>query len=220
MLLALKQAACPPSSDRTGAPPARRRSFASASRGYNSTLLCRLRRCHGADGFAVDNTGLAITGARARWETGRSGPTLAVVGELDALLVPGHPFADSNGVAHACCHHAQIGIAVAVAAGLSQSGGSGIDSVAGSTCWPFRQRRRSRSAGSSRFAIRAPSSSSRGKQEFVRLGVFDGIDLSFFTHATSSASARRLAATGDHERARRRGSPLPGSGRSRRSRPA
>ena len=36
-------------------------------------------------------SGLAKTGVKAKIDTGRPGPTLALIGELDALVVPGHP---------------------------------------------------------------------------------------------------------------------------------
>src|SRR5499433_3777095 len=54
--------------------------------------------------------GLAITGVRAD-AAGRAGdgPTFALLGELDGLVVPGHPFGDpETGAAHACGHNAQI----------------------------------------------------------------------------------------------------------------
>ena len=37
---------------------------------------------------------LAITGLRADVDTGRPGPRLAILGELDGLIVPNHAFAD------------------------------------------------------------------------------------------------------------------------------
>ena len=39
--------------------------------------------------------GLALTGVKARLEGRQSGPTLALMGELDALIVPDHPRADA-----------------------------------------------------------------------------------------------------------------------------
>src|SRR5207247_9999907 len=56
-------------------------------------------------------SGLALTGVRADVE-GRAGagPTFAVLGELDALVVAGPPEGDPEpGAAHACGHHAQTG---------------------------------------------------------------------------------------------------------------
>lgn len=43
--------------------------------------------------------GLAITGLRADLLGGREGPTVALLGELDAIRVPSHPFADPGPVA-------------------------------------------------------------------------------------------------------------------------
>src|SRR5438034_935916 len=54
--------------------------------------------------------GLALTGVRAE-APGRAsdGPTFALLGELDALVVAGHPDGDpTTGSAHACGHHAQV----------------------------------------------------------------------------------------------------------------
>src|SRR6266702_8005602 len=65
-------------------------------------------------------SGLALTGVRADVE-GRAGagPTFAVLGELDALVVTGHPEADpQTGAAHACGHNAQIAAMLGAAMGL------------------------------------------------------------------------------------------------------
>src|SRR5262249_62094002 len=64
--------------------------------------------------------GLAVTGVRADLP-GRAGdgPTFALLGELDALVVVGHPDADpATGAAHACGHHAQIPSLLGAAQGL------------------------------------------------------------------------------------------------------
>ena len=47
--------------------------------------------------------GLARTGVKAKIDTGRPGPTLALIGELDALVVAGHPMENPDThAAHAC----------------------------------------------------------------------------------------------------------------------
>lgn len=52
---------------------------------------------------------IAITGLRADLDTSREGVHLAILGELDGLIVPNHPFADKEtGAAHACGHHAAL----------------------------------------------------------------------------------------------------------------
>ena len=64
--------------------------------------------------------GLAITGTRADLAGKQKGPRIAIMGELDSLIVPGHPYADpNNNFAHACGHHTQIGSMLAAAAALA-----------------------------------------------------------------------------------------------------
>ena len=63
--------------------------------------------------------GVAITGIVAELNGGSSGPSVALMGELDSLIVSDHPHADaSTGAAHACGHHAQIGMILGAAMGL------------------------------------------------------------------------------------------------------
>src|SRR5437899_9037995 len=68
-------------------------------------------------------TGLALTGVRADVAGGAgAGPTFALLGELDALVVAGHPEADAaTGAVHACGHNAQIAGLVGAAIGLVTS---------------------------------------------------------------------------------------------------
>ena len=48
---------------------------------------------------------------------------IAVVAELDAVISPAHPDADpATGAVHACGHHTQVGIALAVLAHLIETG--------------------------------------------------------------------------------------------------
>ena len=50
--------------------------------------------------------GLAITGLKGMLAGGADGPTVAVIGELDSLIVQGHPYAEPRtSAAHACGHH-------------------------------------------------------------------------------------------------------------------
>ncbi len=63
---------------------------------------------------------IALTGLKAVLDSGRPGPTVSVMGELDALVVSDHPFADSEtGATHACGHNGQIAGILAAAVGLS-----------------------------------------------------------------------------------------------------
>src|SRR5262249_59647502 len=63
--------------------------------------------------------GLAIAGVKARLRGRSRGPTVAVLGELDSLIVAEHPFADpSTHAAHACGHHAQVASMIGAGMGL------------------------------------------------------------------------------------------------------
>jgi hypothetical protein len=74
--------------------------------------------------------GLALTGLRADLRSGRGGPTVALLAELDAIRVPGHPDADPvTGAAHACGHHAQGTAMIGAAIGLTAAGV--LDKLAG-----------------------------------------------------------------------------------------
>src|SRR5262245_21244575 len=67
-------------------------------------------------------TGLALTGVRATMNAANEGPTLALLGELDGLVVGDHPLADpETGAAHACGHNAQIAGLMGAVMGLLDS---------------------------------------------------------------------------------------------------
>jgi amidohydrolase len=131
-------------------------------------------------------SGLAMTGVRAD-VAGRAGtgPTFALLGELDALVVTGHPVADpQTGAAHACGHNAQVAGLLGAAMGLLDS--QAFDHLAGRVVffavpaeeygdieWRINQAR----AGKLEFL--------GGKPELLRLGHFDDVDLSMMIHTTS-----------------------------------
>jgi amidohydrolase len=131
-------------------------------------------------------TGLAITGVRADL-AGRAGdgPTFALLGELDALVVAGHPEADlQTGAAHGCGHNAQVAGLLGAAMALIDA--RAADHLAGRIVffavpaeeygdveWRVSQAR----AGKLEFL--------GGKPELLRLGHFDDVDLSMMIHTTS-----------------------------------
>ena len=130
--------------------------------------------------------GLALTGVRAETAGGAGpGPTLALLGELDALVVAGHPEADpETGAAHACGHNAQIAGLLGAAMGLLDAGV--LPHLAGRVVffavpaeeygdveWRVAQAR----AGRMEFL--------GGKPELMRLGYFDDVDLAMMIHTTA-----------------------------------
>src|SRR5213593_4375352 len=129
--------------------------------------------------------GLALTGVRAE-APGRAsdGPTFALLGELDALVVAGHPEGDpTTGAAHACGHNAQVAALLGAAMGLLDA--KALDALSGRLVffavpaeeygdieWRVAQAR----AGKLEFL--------GGKPELLRLGHFDDVDMAMMIHTT------------------------------------
>jgi amidohydrolase len=128
-------------------------------------------------------SGLAMTGVRgeARGRAG-DGPTFALIGELDGLRVTGHPEADpATGAAHACGHNAQVAGMLGAAMGLFDAGA--FDHLAGRVIFfavpaeeggDLEWRQEQIRAGRLEFPC--------GKQELMRLGHFDDVDLAMMIH--------------------------------------
>ena len=141
-------------------------------------------------------TGLAITGVRADLIGGRAGPNIALLGELDSLIVNGHPFADpKTGAAHACGHHCQIGMLLGAASGLMQpevlsvlSGRITFMAVPAEEYIEIEYRDSLRRQGKLEFL--------GGKPELVRLGEFDDVNLAMMVHTTSTSGDRQLCISG------------------------
>ena len=63
-------------------------------------------------------------------DTGREGPEVLVLSELDSLICADHPDADpETGAVHCCGHHAQCAALVGLAAALKEPGV--LDSLSG-----------------------------------------------------------------------------------------
>ena len=128
--------------------------------------------------------GLAITGLKAIAEGGKPGPRVAVMGELDGLIVPLHANAvPETGAAHACGHNGQLAAMLGVGIGLIRSGV--LQELAGSIALmavpaeeyvEIEYRASLRDEGKIEFLA--------GKQELIRLGELDDVDLAMMVHNT------------------------------------
>ena len=153
-----------------------------------------------ADKFAENGipfrSGLAITGVRGDLVGGSPGPTIAILGELDSLIVAEHPHADAaTGAAHACGHHCQIGMLLGAAFGLMQSsvlpelsGRIALVAVPAEEYIEIEFRDGLRREGKLEFL--------GGKPEMIRLGEFDDVDLSMMVHTTSNEEERQFCISG------------------------
>lgn len=138
-------------------------------------------------------TGLAITGVKARLPGSNDGPRLAILGELDSLCIPDHPFADSDtGAAHACGHNAQIAGMLGAARGLIESG---VAEWLGGALTFFAVPAEELIEVSYRMQLRADKQIEflTGKAELIRLGHFDDVDLAMMCHTKNDKTPSHVA---------------------------
>ena len=127
---------------------------------------------------------IAVTGIVGTLDTGKKGPNLSILGELDGLPVPGHPFENKeNGMAHACGHHIQIGNMVSAIIALKNPkileklvGKITFIAVPAEEFVEIEWRNKLRKKNEVEFLA--------GKQEMIKLGIFDDVDIAMMTHAT------------------------------------
>ena len=119
-------------------------------------------------------------------DTGRPGPEILIMGELDSLICPNHPESDpETGYVHACGHHAQCAALLGIAAALKEPGA--CDSLCGKIrlcAVPAEElieigyRTELKKKGIIKYF--------GGKGEFLYRGYFDGVDIAFMVHSSSS----------------------------------
>lgn len=119
-------------------------------------------------------------------DTGRPGPEVLILGELDSLICPNHPESDpKTGYVHACGHHAQCAALLGIAAALKEPG------VCDALCGRIRlcavpaeelievgYRTELQKKGVIKYL--------GGKGEFLYRGYFDGVDMAFMVHSASA----------------------------------
>ena len=139
-------------------------------------------------GMQVDEE-LAITGAKGYLKPkGSEGPTVAVIGELDALPIANHK--DTNpetGAAHCCGHHAQLTATIGAALALSVPevkealGGNVVFMSAPSEEFvDIEYKNGLRKEGKARYG--------GGKCELIRIGAFEDIDVALGHHSDTDNS--------------------------------
>ena len=125
-----------------------------------------------------------IPGFYADVDTGRPGPCLAIMGELDALDIANHP-ESVNGMTHCCGHNCQCAEMVGIAAALKEPGA--LDGLCGrirlllvpaEEMIQLEFRKGLIDEGKIKYL--------GGKPEFMRRGYFDGVDLSLMVHTDNN----------------------------------
>ncbi len=153
--------------------------------GYSEFKTAQLVQAKFAELGIPFRAGLANTGVKGRLRGTSAGPTVAVLGEMDALAVPSHPCADPvTGAAHACGHNGQIATLLGVAIGLATTGAmtmlSGDVVLFAVPCeeWP---------EGDAAHDVRDKAGIvlMGGKCELIRRGEFDDVDMAMMIHANT-----------------------------------
>ena len=148
------------------------------------------------DEFGVPcETELAITGVKGILQGSKPGPTVALIGELDSLVVSGHPNANPDtGAAHACGHNAQIAGLMGAMMGMVDA--RVVDDLAGRVVFfavpaeefvEVEYRLNLVKAGKLSFL--------GGKPELIKHGHFDDIDMAVMIHTHSDESLTKAAAS-------------------------
>ncbi len=116
-------------------------------------------------------------------DTGKPGPKVLVLGELDALLCPNHP-EQTGGCAHACGHNTQCASLLGLALALKEpgaleglSGSIRLCAVPAEELIEIEYRDSLRKAGTIHYL--------GGKVEYLYRGYFDGCDIAFMNHASA-----------------------------------
>ena len=142
--------------------------------------LLKKFRSYGYDPIEAGN----IPGFYVDLDTGRPGPCLAIMGELDALDIAAHP-ESVNGMTHCCGHNCQCAEMVGIAAALSEPGA--LDGLSGKIrlmLVPAEEmiqlefRKGLMEKGIIKYL--------GGKPEFMHRGYFDGVDLALMVHTDNN----------------------------------
>jgi len=127
-----------------------------------------------------------IPGIKATLDTGRKGPEIAILGELDAVICTEHPHSDkATGAIHACGHNLQICAMIGAAMAIKDSGMLGelsgkvhFIAVPAEEYIEIAYRSNLREKGIIKYLC--------GKPELLYRGAFDNVDISIMTHSFTS----------------------------------
>ncbi len=127
-----------------------------------------------------------ITGFYTVLDTGKPGPEILVLAELDSIICPEHKDANpKTGAVHSCGHNAQCAALVGIAAALKDPGilekfcgKIRLCAVPAEELLEIEFRTELKKQGKIKYL--------GGKSEFLHRGYFDGVDIAFMVHTSSS----------------------------------
>jgi len=135
-------------------------------------------------GYEVHEAG-DIPGFYADMDTGREGPCLGIFAEMDALLIPDHPQCDKEtGAVHACAHHCQCAAMIGLATALKADGA--LDGLCGKVRLFVVPAEEGIELSYRLDMIKdGKIGFIGGKQEFMRRGFLNGVDIGMMVHTGS-----------------------------------
>lgn len=156
--------------------------------GYKEVLATKLVASElGKLGLKAEED-LAVTGCRARARGGRSGPVIAVMGELDAVICQEHPHAGQGGAVHACGHNAQVAAMLGTAMGLIASGV--MENLAGAIdFWGVPAEEYVELGYRAQLIEEGKIRFFGGKQELLVRGLLDDVDAAMMMHLLEMGSS-------------------------------
>ena len=127
-----------------------------------------------------------ITGFYTNIDTGRKGPKILILGELDAIICPSHKESDPvTGAVHSCGHNAQCAALLGIASALKEPGILDkfcgqimLCAVPAEELLEIEYRTKLKSDGIIKYL--------GGKTEFLHRGYFDDVDIAFMVHTSLS----------------------------------
>lgn len=134
---------------------------------------------------------IAYTGCRARINEDKKGPKIALLGELDGISCSEHCDANSIGASHTCGHNVQIAGMLGAAVGLIKSGVyKELDGKIDFMATPAEEfielayRSKLKEEGHIKFF--------GGKQELIRRGAFDDVNMAMMFHVLDTGDKKVL----------------------------
>ncbi len=126
-----------------------------------------------------------ITGFYTVLDTGKPGPEILILAELDSIICPEHKDANpKTGAVHSCGHNAQCAALVGIAAALKEPnildkfcGKIRLCAVPAEELLEIEFRTELKKQGKIKYF--------GGKSEFLSRGYFDGVDIAFMVHTTT-----------------------------------
>ena len=141
-------------------------------------------------GLEVENN-IAVTGCMAVANADKNGPHISILGELDGISCKEHKDSNDIGASHTCGHNIQIAGMLGAAVGLVKSGV--LDSLDGKVSFmatpaeefiELEYRQSLKDKGEITYF--------GGKQELVKRGYFDNIDMSMMFHSLDLGENKAL----------------------------